>query len=129
MNNFKRNIFKTVTDDIVFVAPSITFSPNTPCISDAGIFDTTITGTVTIVGASYEFRATAYTYSSPAGSINTAVSIDNQTNILASRTTIGQTISSSFTTFTPGIYPYQIRVNSNSASGDGGGCIDVTQVV
>ena len=128
MNTFKKNIFKSVSD-IAGITPSITFSPNTPCISNAGIFDTTITGTVTIVGASYQFRATAYTYSSPAGSINTAVSIDSQTNIVASRTTTGQTISSSFMTFAPGTYSYQIRVNSNSAIGDGGGCIDVTQVI
>lgn len=126
MNNFKKNIFRSVVDSVI--SPSITFS-NDFCISNAGIFDTTIVGTVTIVGASYEFRATAYTYSYPSGSINTTVSMNNQTNINADRVTIGQTISSSFTTLAPGIYPYQIRVNSNSSVGDGGGCIDVTQVL
>jgi hypothetical protein len=127
MNNFKKNIFKSMID-IVVVTPSITFSPNTPCISDAGIFDTTLTGTVTIIGASYEFRATAYTYSSPAGSINTAVSMNGLTNMIAERTTIGQSISASSVTLEPGIHTYQIRVNSNSSLGSGGGCIDVTQV-
>jgi len=121
MNSFKKNIYKSVSE--VVLSRTISFDSFTSA-SGTGVYDITYSGTITIANGSYVFRANAYTYSSPAGSVNVSVTIDG-VNIASARNTIGNTLSSSFITRSDGVWNYSIRVNSNSSTGSSGGNIDV----
>ena len=127
MNSFRKNIYSSAFENIItrtILFQGIGGGTGFTGDSGTGIYDVTHSGTITIANGSYIFRANAYTYSSPAGSVNVSVTIDG-VNIASARSTIGNTLSSSYITRSDGVWNYSIRVNSNSSTGSSGGNIDV----
>lgn len=123
--------FTSVTPATTTAGPSIVFS-NYSSLSaspfNGNSTDQTVSGTISVTGATFRVRSSATIYTNNSTTVSTNLTIDGNGLYIQQSNSSGTSLSSGYLDLIPGNHTYTLHVIGSGLGGSGSGGVDITQL-